>query len=116
MNICECSPRFHKATTLTAGADSVEMTITNPNNISSLDDFELVLCTNPDNVVTGAPLPYTITINGTAGVPLRNKYNLPIYTNRLRTRKKYYGSYVVDGTDTWVILWNTPNCPQFATQ
>jgi hypothetical protein len=116
MNICECSPSFHKVTTLTAGTNSVEMTITNPNNISSLDDFELVLCTNPNNVVTGDPLPYTVTINGTAGVALRNKYNLPIYTNRLKTRKRYYGSYVNDGTTSWVILWNTPTCARYATQ
>lgn len=109
-----CNPNFHKVTSLTATATEVTMTVTNPTNISSLDYFELVLCVDPRSVVTGAPLPYEITINGTA-VALLNKYSLPIYTNRLCTRKRYYGSYVVPETgDPYVILWNTPDCPQFA--
>ena len=114
MNCCY-NPYFHKVTALTAGADSVEMTITNPTNISNLDYFELVLCVNSDTVVTGEPLPFTININGTA-VPLVNKYALPINTNRLQPRKRYFGAYVEGATaaDSYVILWNTPDCAQFA--
>lgn len=111
---CNCNPNFHKVTALTAGDDAVNMTITNNTNISSLDYFELVLCVNPSTVVTGDPLPYTITVNGEA-VSLYNKYSLPINTNRLKTRKRYYGSYVVsDGGTPYVILWNTPDCARFA--
>ena len=108
-----CNPYFHKVTNLTASDTAVNMTITNSTNISSLDYFELVLCLNPDTVVTGEPLPYTVTINGTA-VPLNNKFGLPIYTNRLCKRKRYIGSYVSEGTTSYVILFNTPDCPQFA--
>ena len=110
-----CSPYFHKVTALTASDTAVEMTITNSTNISSLDYFELVLCVNPNTVVTGDPLPYTININGTA-VPLLNKYSLPINTNRLMPRKKYVGAYVEGATeaDSYVILWNTPDCARFA--
>lgn len=107
------NPYFHKVTNLIASDTAVNMTVTNDTNISSLDCFELILCTNPDAVVTGEPLPYTITINGTA-VPLNNKFGLPIYTNRLCPRKRYIGSYVSEGTSTYVILFNTPDCPQFA--
>lgn len=110
---CNCRPYFHKVTALTAGDASVEMTITNPTNISSLDYFELVLCVNPDTVVTGDPLPYTVNVNGTA-VPLLNKYSLPINTNRLCPRKRYIGSYVESGGAGYVILWNTPDCARFA--
>lgn len=112
---CRYRPYFHKATALTADADSVEMTITNPTNISDLDPFELVLCVNPDTVITGEPLPYTINVNGTA-VPLLNKYSLPINTNRLLPRKPYYGAFVEGETaaDSYVILWNTPDCARYA--
>lgn len=112
---CNCNPYFHKVTALTAGASSVEMTVTNSTNISNLDYFELVLCVNPNTVVTGEPVPYTININGTA-VPLLNKYSLPINTNRLQCRKRYCGAFVEGATvaSSYVILWNTPDCAQFA--
>ena len=108
-----CNPHFHKVTSLTVDTDSVNMTVTNNTNVSSLDFFELVLCVNPNNVVTGDPLPYTLTINGDS-VPLYNKYSLPIYSNRLCTRKRYYGSYVTVEGGSYVILWNTPNCARYA--
>ena len=111
---CICSPSFHKSTALTNSGTEVNITITNSTNISSLDCFELVLCDCPDNIVTGEPLPYTVTVNGTA-VALLNKYSLPIFTNRLRLRKRYYGAYVVPTTGSpYVILWNTPDCAKYA--
>lgn len=108
-----CRHTHHKVTSLTVGADAVNMTVTNSTNISSLDDFDLLLCVNPDLIVTGAPLPYTITINGTA-VPLVNKYKLPIYTNRLQTRVPYCGAYVEEASGVYVILFDTPSCSRFA--
>jgi hypothetical protein len=111
---CICSPSFHKSTALTNSGTEVNITVTNSTNISSLDCFELVLCNCPDSVVTGAPLPYTVTVNGTA-VALLNKYSLPIYTNRLKLRKRYYGAYVESTTGSgYVILWNTPDCAKYA--
>lgn len=109
-----CLPCQHKVTSLTATDNTVNMTVTNSTNISSLDKFELVLCVNPSTVVTGSPLPFTITINGSTA-QLYNKYHLPIYSNRLCPRKRYYGAYVNNGTDAWVVLFNTPDCPQFAS-
>ena len=111
---CNCNPNFHKVTNLTATANSIDMTVTNSTNISSLDYFELVLCVNPNSVVTGAPLPFRVSINGTE-VSLLNKYSLPIFSDRLRIRKRYYGSYVVPTTGSpYVILWNTPGCAIYA--
>lgn len=114
MNCCY-NPYFHKGTALTAGADSVEITITNPTNVSDLDCFEFVLCVNPNTVVTGDPLPYTINVNGTA-VALLNNLGIQINTNRLQPRKRYFGRYVVNGLGgaTYVMLQNTPDCIQFA--
>ena len=109
-----CLPYQHKVTALTASETAVNMTITNPTNISDLDCFELILCVNPSTVVTGDPLPYTVTVNGTA-VNLLNNLSLPVYTSRLKPRKRYYGRYVVPTTgDPYVILLNTPCDPRFA--
>lgn len=105
---------FHKSTALTVTGDNLVMTVTNSTNLSNLDNFELVMCQNPSTVVTTAPIPIQITINGTA-VTLLNKYSLPIYSNRLCSRKKYYGAYVVPTTGSpFVILWNTPDCAKYA--
>lgn len=113
------NPTFHVVTNLTADPTdtptSLVMTITNSGNISSLENFVLVLARNPYEVITGDPVPYQVTVNG-ENVSLLNKYSLPIYSNRLNRRKRYIGSYVVpeDG-DPYVILWNTPCNPAYAT-
>lgn len=110
---CQCT-NIHKVTSLEATADDVVMSITNSTNLSSLDFFDLVLCVNPNTVVTGAPLPYKILVNGEE-VGLYNKYSLPIYTNRLHTRKRYHGAYVSEpDSGSYVILWDTPKCPVYA--
>ena len=120
---CNCNytnPYFHKSSSLQlipAGEDTsayVSMSVTNSTNIDSLDYFELVLTINPNTVVTGAPVPFKINVNGT-DVSLLNRYSLPINTNRLNVRKRYYGAYVVPTTgDPYVILWNTPTNPAYA--
>lgn len=113
------NPTFHKGITLTPDPaetpTSLVMTVTNDGNISSLENFTLVLARNPYSVITGDPVPFQVTVNGT-NVSLLNKYSLPIYSNRLSMRKVYYGSYVVpDEGDPYVILWNTPSNPAYAT-
>lgn len=111
---CNCNPNFHKTLTLTQTATNLVATVSNGTNVSSLDYFELVLCQNPNAVITGDPLPYQINVNGT-NVSLLNKYSLPIYSDRLKPRKRYFGSYVAPETGTpYVILWNTPECPIYA--
>ena len=113
------NPTIHYTTALTPEPSeepkSLVMTVTNSGNISSLEYFELVMTRNPYSVITGDPIPFQVTVNGT-NVDLYNKYSLPIYTNRLNMRKRYYGSYVApeDG-EPYVILWNTPNNPAYAT-
>ena len=70
--------------------------------------FDLVLCVNPNNVITGAPVNYTVTVNGNE-VPLLNRVALPISTDHLQTRKRYRGYYIVPTSgDPHVILVNTP--------
>lgn len=105
---CNCNPNFHKTLSLTQTATNLVATLSNSTNISNLDYFEVVLCQCPNTVITGEPLPYQFTVNGTP-VNVLNKYSLPIYSDRLKPRKRYYGSYVTPATgDPYVILWNTP--------
>ena len=52
---------------------------------------------NPDNIITGAPVEYTVTINGTA-VPILDIWGFPIRTDRLCPRKMYRGKYIVNDT------------------
>lgn len=100
---CDCN--LHRATNLTTAG---VLTVTNSNNIANLMPFDLVLCLNPNNVITGAPVNYTITVNGVA-IPLLNRVALPISTDHLMPRKRYKGYYIVPTTGgPYVILVNTP--------
>lgn len=103
--VCNCNPNFHRGTALsTTGV----LTVTNPDNIANLSPFSLVVCVNPNSVITGAPVNYTMTING-ATADLLNRYGLPISTDRLSTRRVYHGRYIVPATGTpYVILLDTP--------
>lgn len=109
-----CLLNWHRTTNVSTTATNVVLTVTDPTNISSLQDFNLVVCNNISQVVTGDPLPVQITVNGVA-VALQNRYGLPILSNRLSKRKPYYGTYVVPTTgDPYVILFNTPCKPEYA--
>ena len=100
-----CNCNLHRATSLTTGG---LLTVTNSSNIANLMPFDLVLCLNPSAVILGAPVDYTLTVNGTTA-ELKNRLGLPISTDHLQSRKRYKGYYVVPETGTpYVILVNTP--------
>ena len=100
-----CNCNLHRATSLTTGG---LLTVTNSSNIANLMPFDLVLCLNPSAVILGAPVDYTLTVNG-ATAELKNRLGLPISTDHLQSRKRYRGYYVVPETGTpYVILLNTP--------
>lgn len=99
--VCNC--KIHKGTNLTTAG---VLTVTSPNNIANFDDFNLVICLNPNNIITGAPVAYQITVNGTA-VPVLDVWGYPIKTDRLCPRKTYYGKYVTGtGITTHITLGN----------
>ena len=101
---CNCQ-NLHRATSMTTGG---LLTVTNANNIANLMPFDLVLCLNPSAVILGAPVDFTLTVNGTTA-ELKNRLGLPISTDHLQSRKRYKGYYVVPETGTpYVILLNTP--------
>lgn len=100
-----CNCNLHRATSMTTGG---LLTVTNSSNIANLMPFDLVLCLNPSAVILGAPVDYTLTVNGTTA-ELKNRLGLPVSTDHLQSRKRYKGYYVVPETGTpYVILLNTP--------
>lgn len=92
---CNCCEHLHKTTALSAAG---LLTVTNPTNIGNFDRFCLILTICPDSVITGVPVEYTVTINGTA-VPIIDKWGYPITSDRLRTRTLYKGRYIVGDTN-----------------
>lgn len=107
--MCKCNIN-HCLETVTVTETNVALTVTNSNNISSLDCFNLIIgdCKSVSDFVTGSPLPVQIVVNGVA-VSLLNKYSLPVLSNRVPRRAK--GAYVVPtGGTPYVILFTTPCC------
>lgn len=96
------SPFFHLGTALTAAG---VLTVSNPNNIASGERFVLALALNPDSIITGTPVNYTVTINGVA-VKMVNIFGAQISTDKLIPRIPYRGYYFVptDGEDPYVVL------------
>lgn len=105
-NTCRCRIN-HYLEAVTATAANVVLTVSDDTNISSLEPFNIITgCKRISDVVTGAPLPVQVTVNGTA-VPLLNRFSLPVLSNRVPQRSK--GTYVVPATGTpYVILHTTP--------
>ena len=98
-----CNCNLHKGISL--NSDGV-LTVTSPNNISNFEDFNLVICLNPNNFITAEPVPYQITING-VNVPVWDVWGYPIKTNRLCPRTRYKGKYVSGtGITTHITLAN----------
>lgn len=103
-NICKFD---HYLEAVTATTSNVVLTVSNSTNISSLEPFNIITgCRRISEVVTGAPLPVQVTVNGTAAA-LLNRYSLPILSNRVPKRSK--GTYVVPAAGSpYVILHTTP--------
>lgn len=99
---CNCCNNLHKTTALSAAG---LMTVTNPNNVGNFDKFCLVLTICPNTVVTGTPVPYTVTVNGT-NIPVVDRWGYPIQTDRLRTRTLYKGRYITVAGNSHITLLN----------
>lgn len=92
---CNCNCPFkHTTTALTAAG---LLTVTNDTNVGNFDQFCLVLTINPDSVITGAPVDYTVTING-AAVPIWDNWGYPITSDRLCVNKCYRGRFIESAT------------------
>lgn len=109
--MCNCNcPNIHFSTTLTyTEGTNLIIGTTNSTNIVSKQPFCFVIRQRVSDVVTGAPVPVFMTVNGSAA-NLYDKYHLPMTSDRLKCRFLYKGWYVNDGTNAWVELADFPFC------
>lgn len=106
--IC-CNKYIHKIKNIEKDGDLLKLEVTNDNNIGNLDCFQLIVNRNIDCDDLEKPLALYVSVNGIKAI-LRNKYSLPIYSDKLPCRKKYYGYYVEEGCNHYIIFQNTPYC------
>ena len=103
----------HRVETITATDTNLVLTVSDSTNISPYERFDFYF---PDfktirSVITGAPLPVLISVNGT-NVTVYNK-NFEILESDEIPRRSM-GRYIVPETGTpYIVLYNTPqecNC------
>lgn len=100
---CNCCPYMHKTTAISATGT---LTVTNANNVGNFDRFCLCFTINPSNVITTAPVALSVTLNG-AEVPIIDEWGFPVNSDKVCTRKRYYGRYI-ESTTPHVTLLNVP--------
>ena len=105
--MCNYNNDTHRALTVTYTGTTIELTFTNSTDIGTKEPFNIVVCKPVSSLVTGAPVPVVTTVNGVAGIPLRDRFGLPLMSNKV-PKGKTCGTYVVNesGTtpDTYIIL------------
>lgn len=103
---------FHRVTEVTVSDTNVVLTVTDSNNIGSLERFNLI-CKKPISaLITGSPLPVQINVNGvTANV--KNSFGLPLMSNVVPWGLTY-GRYVLDETGETPTSYVILNTPKFA--
>ena len=97
--MCRCFNINHKVETVTNTGTALDLDLTNTSNIGDR-------AISP--AVTGDPLPITTTINGVAGIPIKNSLGQPLLSNVVPYGKTY-GRFVMGGAtttaaDSYVIL------------
>lgn len=100
---CNCCSYMHKTTAISVAG---LLTVTNSTNVGNFDRFCLCFTINPSSIITTAPVALTVTINGTA-VPLVDEWGYPTTSDKVTTRKRYYGRYIENDTPH-VTLLNVP--------
>ncbi len=96
--MCNCN-NTHRVVTVTNSGTAIELVVTDATNIGDMERFNLAVYKPISALVTGAPLPVTITLNGVAGIPVKNKFGLPLMSN-LVPWGKTCGRFIQDGDTT----------------
>lgn len=80
--ICECRcNNTHRVVTVTYSGTEIQLTVTDSTNIGDKERFNLAVYKPISALVTGNPVPVTATINGVAGIPLKNAFGEPLLSN-----------------------------------
>ena len=105
--MCNCNNIFHRALTVTYSGTNVALTFTDSTDIGSKEPFNIAVYKPVSSTVTGAPVPVVAEINGVANIPLRDRFGLPLMSNKV-PKGKTYGTYVVNESgetpDIYIIL------------
>ena len=106
--MCRCNNFNHRVETVVNTGTAIELTLTDSTDIGDLERFNLVVCKGISSVVTGDALPVTASINGIAGVPLKNSLAQPLMSDVVPFGKTC-GTFVRGGdattvADSYVIL------------
>ena len=106
--VCLCNNLTHRVTTVINTGTAIQLNVTDSTNIGDKERFNLAVYKTISALVTGAPLPVTITINGVADVPVKNALGEPLLSNVVPWGKTY-GRFVMGGAtttaaDSYVIL------------
>lgn len=97
---------FHRTSSVAVSGSDLVLTFSdNPTGLASLTPMCFVICQNIPSA--GSALPIQAVVNG-ANVPVYNKYSLATTGSDFRTRRRYRGYYVVNGSDSYVIVENIP--------
>ena len=97
----------HRAVNVTYSGTNVAIEFTNSTDIGTKEPFNIVVCKPVSSLVTGSPVPVVTEINGVANIPLRDRFGLPLMSNKV-PKGKTCGTYVVNDTgetpDIYIIL------------
>ena len=106
--VCLCNSVTHRVATVINTGTAIQLNVTDSTNIGDKERFNLAVYKTVSALVTGDPLPVTITINGVADVPVKNAFGEPLLSNVVPWGKTY-GRFVMGGAtttaaDSYVIL------------
>ena len=109
--MCNCNNN-HRVVTVTNNTTSIDLTVTNSTNIGSMERFNLICYKPISALVTGSPIPVTISVNGvTANV--KNAYGLPLMSNVVPLGKTC-GTYVLDDSGEAPVSYVILKTPKYA--
>jgi hypothetical protein len=94
--------------TVANSGTAIQLTVTDSTNIGNQEIFNLAVFKPISALVTGEPIPVTISINGVTGIPVKNAFGEPLLSNVVPWGKTY-GRFVMGGdttsaTTSYVIL------------
>jgi hypothetical protein len=79
--VCLCNNLTHRVATVINTGTAVQLNVTDSTNIGDKERFNLAVYKTISALVTGDPLPVTITINGVADIPVKNAFGEPLLSN-----------------------------------
>ena len=112
--VCLCNNLTHRVATVINTGTAIQLNVTDSTNIGDKEIFNLAVYKTISALVTGDPIPVTITINGVTDIPVKNALGEPLLSNVVPWGKTY-GRFVMGGATTtaansYVIL----ETPRFA--